>query len=313
MMAKESPTVIACGGTIESIALGDGTKQVVGGIQTLLPDAEIIRFKTAPSFTYTLKDFLAVAQLVHDHSSHGPPIVTTGTDTLEDLALVLDCLAPGSGVAVTGAAVDRDRDGADNLQAAVLAVNDPGWPMGVAVVAFAGKLRAGRHVEESAAPPDLFARSSAPPIGSSSDASVEWFESVQPLGISFPGEDLSRVGMVVSHPAAITAFNSLEAFDVVVVQGYGAGNVTPELWAILVDYLERGGVVVVCSANPAIPVGLVSRDVGGGALLMEKGAWSAGSLSFRKAALVTALAGSGRDARDRFDQLVTDLSVSGTS
>lgn len=302
-------TIVACGGTIESRPAGDGIKEIVGGIEGLAPDLRVIRFRRAPSFSLRLPDFVELARVVRAESRRAPVIVTSGTDTLEDLAFVLDCLAPPAGVVVTGAAIggSQGEDGPANLRGARLAAGDAARPPHVAVVAFAGVCRGGRGVEESASPPDLFSASAARPLGWWDDAGVHWTRPLDPLALPQPAGPLPSVGIVLAHPGAPPPIAAIEEPDILVVAGYGAGNVPPDAGEGIEQRLAAGRPVVLTSRTPALPVRAVSRDPGGGARLLELGAWNAGGVPARKAALLAALAGTGRGAQERFAAAVRIL------
>lgn len=299
-------TLIACGGTIESRTADDGTKEIVGGIERLAPDARIVRFRTVPSFTLDLGDLLALVRTVHAVADDAPAIVTCGTDTLEDVGFVLDCLAPPAGVVITGAAVGGvgSADAEANLHGARLAAADPVLPEHVAVVAFAGRYRAGRAVEETAPPPDLYGGSPVPAIGWWGSERAEWVRAVTPLRMPVPAGTPPVVSMVSAHPAVTVPEAAVDEPDVLVVMGYGAGNVPPGLAVLLERRLAAGRTVVLVSRTPALPVRPISWDLGGSARLLDRGAWSAGPLPARKAALLAALVA---PDRERFADLVDVL------
>lgn len=306
---KSVVKVIACGGTIESTIDLDGTKRVTGGIENVVGDAQVVRFRCVPSFALTATDLLALAKLVADIASESTPIVTCGTDTLEDVAFVLDCVAPQRGVVITGAAISVDDDGLENLVTARIAAVDRGYPSGVGCVAFAGVIRAGRAVEESAPPPDIFEGSSQAPIGIRSGQEISWIGHVKPIRMSLPTGAAPTVQIVTAHVAGTVAHSDILSSDVLVIGGVGAGNMHPELWAIARRRIMDGGTTVLCSAHHSIAVSQVSREPGGGAALLELGAWSAGVLSPRKAVLASLLAGQGDERKGRFDRIVENAST----
>jgi L-asparaginase len=309
--------VIATGGSIEA-RVEDGVKHVDDDIgaslsragETAGVQARVIRFARSPSFALSLEDMLRVAALARTQPPWPRTVVTCGTDLLEEMAFVLDLLAPPAGVVVTGASHDAspESDAAENLTGALLAATTDALAGGCAYVAFAERIRLGRDVIETAPPPDLFAGSAGTPVGrwTATGISVEYAAATLP----FPRtEPTVRSALVVACHAALSIDHlDLVSPDVVVVEGFGAGNVPPTLAAALERRLAGGREVVLCSTASGLPVRRVSATAGGGVRLLDAGAVSAGTLRPRKAAVLAALLLGGGVERRAFEAVVAAIS-----
>jgi L-asparaginase len=296
-----SVPVVACGGSIEARLVG-GIKEIAGDLRPLVRAAEALaarrvalhRFARRPSFAHSAADLVRLAAMVRTLGAGGRrPVVLCGTDALEEVAFALDLLAQPVGAVVTGAAGDASpgSDGVANLAGALQTAVDERLAGGSTYLAFAGAIRLGREVVETSGPPDLFAHSPGAPVAVLSDGRLRlergrrWPVLPRPAGDPAEGSVL----VVSCHLQADASQLDLGRPDVVIVHGYGAGNVPPSLAVALERRLRTGRAVVLCAAAPAIPVRAVSADPGGGERLLAAGAIAASGLTPRKAALLAGL------------------------
>jgi L-asparaginase len=315
--------IVACGGSIESQVRLDGVKEVVGDIGPLAAAAaslaavevRVERFARRASFSFDLGDLVRLASAAAAAAAGGArPVVTFGTDLMEEAAFVLDLLAPEPGVVVTGGSGDAstDSDGVENLAAALRCSRSPELAGGCCYVAFARCVRLGRDLVETEADGDQFAGSTGPPVASWSPTLLEPAArraDRRPLPRPPVPAAPARTLIVQANVAAPTEQRIEDDVDVVVVAAFGAGNVPPALGEALEERLARGLPVVLCAASHRIPVRRVSVDPGGGARLLDRGALAAGVLTPRKAAVLGALCfGDGNAAgAARFAEVVAGI------
>jgi L-asparaginase len=240
-------TVLTAGGTIamqgdsavpalDAAALTSGLP-VDSRTLLLLPGAQL-----------TLDHALSVARAAAREASEGRGVVvTTGTDTLEELAVLADVLNAGSNpVVFTGAIRPASAAGADgpaNLRDAVaVAARAPGGTY----VVFAGEIHAARHARKTdSTSPRAFSSPQAGPLGFVAEDRV----SVSAPPARPPHLEPSRLEFTV--PIVTTALGddgaSLRAVlaagvDGLVLVALGAGHVPPRVLAAL----PRGVPVVAC-------------------------------------------------------------------
>lgn len=305
--------VIATGGSIEA-RIDHGIKYVHEDITPALlhasraagVEARVVRFARRPSFTLSLKDLLRLAALVVQEPQRPRAVVTCGTDLLEEVAFLLDLLAPPAGVVVTGSSDDAspESDASSNLTGALLAATSDELPGGCAYVAFAERIRLGRTVIENTASPDPFANSVGTPVGRWTGVAITVECPPEPLPFPRAEPSICSVLVVASHALLDLDHLDVVSPDVVVVQGFGAGNVSPTLGLALEQRLGGGSEVVLCSTAPELPVRRVSSARGGGARLLDAGALSAGALTPRKAAILAGLSFGGGPGRGVFEAVV---------
>lgn len=182
-------TVLAAGGTIASTDDGAGRAGAQSGLDAAalvaaLPrlgevEARSVRALNGPQLS--LDDALAIARAACDEVSRGRgAVVTSGTDTIEELAVLCDAMCgDGPPVVVTGAIRPASAPGADgpaNLLDAVATARDAPDGLG-ATVCFAGELHAARAVRKvDSTAPHAFGSPRSGPIGRVVERRVEVFE-----------------------------------------------------------------------------------------------------------------------------------------
>ncbi|BBZ29028.1 L-asparaginase [Mycolicibacterium madagascariense] len=282
--------VLATGGTISSRRAGGAVTAVDDAATTLAGVAmdgvavehrDVLRIG---SYRMTLADARALAEEVerqlHRVDVDGV-VVTHGTDTMEETAILLDLVRDGAEpVVLTGAqrAADAaDADGPRNLRDAITVAADPAARGRGALVVFGGSVWAARGVRKSHTV-DLSAFTNpAGAVGGVHSGTAELQRvSPRPAPLALPTADFDSVRVDV-----VTAY--LGSDDVllraavaagargIVLAALGTGNAPPGV-AESVAEICRAGVVVALStraaAGPIVPI----YGAGGGVDLVAAGA-----------------------------------------
>ena len=301
--------VLATGGTIASRPGADGRVLACDDVTALLESAgavegidvtaaEVVRLG---SYRLTVADALAIARRVGEASSQADGVVVThGTDTMEESAYLVDLLHAGPApVVFTGAqrnAQIADSDGPRNLRDAVRLAGDPAAAGLGAVVAMAGRVLPARYVTKvHTLALEAFAAPGGCQLGEIDPQAVRLVS--QPrrrpvFDLADVPDQLPRVDVVPLHLGADGTFLRA-ARDAgargIVLDAFGAGNVTPAVLAETEKALADDVVVLVSSRCHAGAVSAV-YGAGGGADLAAAGAVLAGDLRAPKARLLLALA-----------------------
>jgi L-asparaginase len=186
MRPAREVTVLAAGGTIAMAGDGGAVPQLDGAALVAavpeLQDVPGLRARTLgdwPGVQVSAADALDVARAAAAEAASGRGVVVThGTDTLEETAVLCDLLHGGDApIVVTGAIRPASATGADgpaNLLDAVRAAGDAATTGLGAIVAFAGELHAARDVRKTdSVSPRAFASPRTGAIGRVSEARVE--------------------------------------------------------------------------------------------------------------------------------------------
>ncbi|MBD0322090.1 MAG: asparaginase [Aldersonia sp.] len=283
--------VLTTGGTISSRRTGDSViavddaSQVLAGIDfgddVIVEAQDVLR---VGSYRMTFADLRTVAEAVSKQLARPDVdgvVVTHGTDTLEETAVLLDLVhaEPGA-VVLTGAqrsADVADTDGPRNLRDAVAVAAHPAARHHGAVIVFDGSVYAARGVRKSHTL-DLAAFSSpAGTVGVVHSGTVRMHSlPIRPQALPAPRAefDAARVDIVLSYLGGDdTLLHAAVAAGArgIVLAGTGLGN-APAGVAETVAKLVSDGVVVALStrvaAGPVLPV----YGHGGGADLVAAGA-----------------------------------------
>jgi L-asparaginase len=179
-------TVLAAGGTIAMAGEGRAIPELdAAGLVAAVPalaDVAGLQARTLgswPGVHVSAADALDVARAAAAEAASGRGVVVThGTDTLEETAVLCDLLhGADAPVVVTGAIRPASAVGADgpaNLLDAVRAAGDRATAGLGALVAFAGELHAARAVRKSdSVSPRAFSSPRTGPVGRVAEASVE--------------------------------------------------------------------------------------------------------------------------------------------
>jgi L-asparaginase len=219
-------------------------------------------------------------------------VITHGTDTIEETAYLLDrTLDPKVPVAITGAmrtSSDEDWDGPGNLlAAATVAASAASAGRGV-MVAFHGKVFAGRTVVKfHATDPDAFAAPYAAPIGRveggcvvyeagkrrSGEAGKTW-----PVDLRGLSARVALVPVVVGDDGRMLDLARADQ-DGVVIVAFGSGNVPPGAVPAIGRWIDNKKPVVIATRCPTGVVTPLYAFEGGGSRLAAMGAIPAGPRS----------------------------------
>jgi L-asparaginase len=301
--------VLSTGGTIASRPGADGRVRASDDVSDLLSAAgsvdgvhitaaEVLRLG---SYRLTLEDALTLARRVRQasHAADGV-VVTHGTDTMEESAYLVDLLHDGpEPVVFTGAqrnAEAVDGDGPRNLRDAVRLAACPAASGLGSVIVMAGQVLPARHVTKvhTVALP-AFAAPGAGRLGEVDPEAVR----IAALPRRRPAFDLEAVPAQLPRVDVVPLQIGVDGTFVraareagargIVLEAFGAGNVTPAVLRETEEALAAGTVVLVssrCHAGPVSPI----YGAGGGADLAAAGAVLAGDLRAPKARLLLTLA-----------------------
>ncbi len=318
--------VLATGGTISSRTDDVGTAVSTDGAASLVhrahPDAhpaahtdaepadltiETVDVLRKGSYEFTLRDLRLIAESVAAHAARPDVdgiVVTHGTDTLEETAMLLDLVhASDIPVVLTGAQKTADSDAPDgprNLLDAIAVAASPQSRRRGVLVAFAGNIYAARgthKVHTVAASP--FATQDGDPLGQVRDGEVSFdatslpepSTSAHPLAIPDERFDAVRVDLINSYPGAdgqqLVAAARAGATGAVII-GTGVGNANSSINRAAADAIANGMLVAVSTRVFSGPV--VAVYGGGGAVdLINAGGIIAGGLPVSQVRILMAL------------------------
>jgi L-asparaginase len=302
--------VIATGGTIASTATQGGvvaTRNAAALLQSARIgdiDVETHDLMTVGSYRMTLGHIRSISDAVAEllQRQHDPVdgiVITHGTDTMEETAILLDLVHDDPRpVVLTGAqrASDAiDGDGPRNLADAVLTAAAPDCRnLGVLIV-FAGRVlpaRGTRKVHTTAL--EAFRSALGGEVGEVADGTVV-ISAVprRPPPLSRPTErfDGTRVDLIEMYPGAddaLLAAAVAAGARGIVLAGTGIGNANPVVAAAVRDLVGNGVAVVLSTRVPEGPVDGVYGD-GGGADLVAAGVPTASGLPASQLRILLAL------------------------
>jgi L-asparaginase len=260
--------LLAAGGTIsmqgEHAVPALDAAQLVAAIPALraYPGLVAENVLSLPSSQLSPAQALSLAQDAAASARAGAgTVITTGTDTLEELAMLCSLIHGGEApIVITGANRPASAPGADGtanlLDAVAVAAGEAAAGLGVIVV-FGGEIHAGTSARKiDSTGPAAFGSPIAGPIGRVVEGRV-WLHArpLRPATVS-PRALTHRVGIVTAALGddgdilrAVAA-----ASDGLVVEGFGAGHLTPGMLAALRD------------ASPAVPIVVTCRPERGSML-----------------------------------------------
>ncbi|MBT2441217.1 asparaginase [Streptomyces sp. ISL-36] len=292
-------TVFTLGGTISARG-GDAARmtgaEVVAGLGLSAVDAELRDFRRLPSSSLSFEDLAALAQEVRDTVTAGSGVVVVqGTDTLEEIAFLLDLLcATDQPIVVTGAMRRPDLPGADgpaNLAAALTVAADPRCRnLGVLVV-LADEIHAARFVRKThTTSVATFASPGAGPIGTVVEGEPRILlrpattTAICPLRFD-PAVRVALVTLSLGDRGEL-----LEAvddrFDGLVVAAFGAGHVPARLVEPLEELATRIPVVLASRTGAGPTLSHTYRGPGSEYDVLHRGLVPAGLLDPAKARLL---------------------------
>jgi L-asparaginase len=254
--------VIAAGGTIamrgeQAVPALDASELV-----EQLPQLAGLQLKAEtvlalPSAHLTLPDALALARRAGEAASDGEGVVlTTGTDTMEEVAMLCALTYGGEGgrapIILTGANRPGSAPGADGpanlLDAISLARSPAATGLGVVVV-FGGEIHAGTTVRKiDSTGPAAFGSPTAGPLGRIVQGRV-WLHATprrpEPLEVSSLDYRVNTVSTGLGDDGALLR-HAAQSSDGVVLVAFGAGHLSPEVLSELRHAAERVPVLITC-------------------------------------------------------------------
>ncbi len=255
--------LLAAGGTIAM--RGDRAVPVLDAeaLVSLVPElASVPSFEAEtllalPSAQLTLPQAAMISSRAAACAAAGEGVVvTSGTDTLEELAVLCALLSgtDGAPVVLTGANRPASRPGSDgpaNLLDAVAVAGDSSSAGLGAVLVFGGEIHGAMAVRKvDSTGPAAFGSPVGGPLGRVVESRV-WLggRPLSPAALAFAPEQLDRtVEIIVStlggNPESLR--HAASNADGLVVVAFGAGHLSPSMMAALRDATARVPVVITC-------------------------------------------------------------------
>jgi L-asparaginase len=207
-----------------------------------------------PSTYLALSDALDLARRAGQAASSGEGVVlTTGTDTMEEVAMVCALTYGGEApIVITGANRPGSAPGADGpanlLDAIILARAPAAAGLGV-VVAFGGEVHAATTVRKiDSTGPVAFGSPTAGPLGRIVEGRV-WLHATprRPATLTVPSLDyrVRTVTTALGDDGALLR-HAAETSDGVVLVAFGAGHLSPQVLRELRTATERVPVLITC-------------------------------------------------------------------
>jgi L-asparaginase len=251
--------VLAAGGTIAM--RGEQAVPALDAAELLeqLPQVAGFHLETEtllslPSAHLTLSHALELARRAGEAAGSGEGVVlTTGTDTMEEVAVVCALTYGGEApIVITGANRPASAPGADgpaNLLDAIMLARAPGAAGLGVVVAFAGEVHAATTVRKiDSTGPGAFGSPVAGPIGRIVGGRV-WLHATPrrpaPIDVRRLDHRVSTVSTWIGDDGALLR-HAAEISDGVVLVALGAGHLPPAVLSELRDAAARVPVVITC-------------------------------------------------------------------
>ena len=240
-------TVLAAGGTIAMAGEGGATPALdAAGLIAAVPalaGVPGLRARTLggwPGVHVSAADALEIARAAAAEAASGRGVVLThGTDTLEETAVLCDLLHGGEApIVVTGAIRPASAPGADgpaNLLDAVRAAGDAATAGLGAIVAFAGELHAAQAVRKSdSVSPRAFSSPRTGPLGRVTEESIEvWSAPARrpPLPVAQLDARVELIAAGLGSDGALVEAAVASGVDGLVAVVLGAGHAPPAFLA----------------------------------------------------------------------------------
>jgi L-asparaginase len=262
-------TVLAAGGTISSVEGASGEPGATPALDAAalvaaLPGALSVEARTLRSVNgpqLTNDDALALARAAVAETERGRGVVlTSGTDTIEEVAVLCDALASPDPahppIVVTGAIRPADAPGADgpaNILDAIVAAASPHTAGFGGLVCFAGELHAARSVRKvDSTAPQAFASPRSGPIARIAEGAIEVFaRPVRGPQLPIPETLELRIPIVTTwlgDDGGLLRAALATGPDGLVLAGLGGGHLPPRTLAALRE--RREGLPVAFVVRP---------------------------------------------------------------
>lgn len=301
-------------GAVRSAASPEDLLRLVPDLDTIaevsaVPMAAVNSWNMTPAM---MVDLIVMAISRLEHEAVSGVVITHGTDTVEETALLAWMLNPTGKPIVFVAAMrnlsDSGPDGPRNLRDAIRVAASPDAHGHGAMLVINETIHDARHVTKThTVNPSTFASPHGGPIGEVTATGVEFFRPPRERPVLEGRRIAERVPIVKAYTGmddAVLDWYLEGGVDGIVIEGSGAGNVPGPLLPGIERLIAAGIPTVLatrCIAGPIAPVYGTGGASGGGHDLMAVGVIPASRFTSQKAriALMTLL-GNGMSA-DRID------------
>jgi len=324
---NRSAKIFAMGGSIESVIDSYGIKTI--GSEILQRTIESSEFEISFEFekicniashSLSKKEVVFLAKSLNEVKDNVVPVITAGTDCLEEVAFLASLLKPKSGAIVAATLKDGSQENVDSLISNTIKAlqNYPVSGSMTPVVVDNFIFEATQFTEEM-----LFSKEKCQEVrnidqkkksldnnNSEVLSELEKKELMRNLEFEWPSV-LVLNSILANYPKGLEKI--IENSDIVILQGFGAGNTNAKVDDLLKERLVNRKPVILLTAHPSIPLKPVSSAKGGNVNLLSLGIWNGQSLSVRKAALLASLLFNLEDhGRAQFQKIAIDLGSIGT-
>ena len=295
--------ILAMGGSIESIIDARGIKTVSSEIlQRTIQSSEfelpfqLEKICNIASHSLSQREIVLLAKSLNMVEENVIPVITTGTDSLEEVAFLVSLLKPKSGALVAATLKDGSQEVIDSLISSILnillnySILNDSTPVVVdnhiyEAREFTEEMLYFKTNSEDGINTDRMQKSFAG-INGALLSPLEKEELLRGLEFDWPSV-LILNSTVANYPKGLD--KTIENSDIVILQGFGAGNTNVIVDALLQERFSNRKPVILLTAHPTIPLKPVSSAMGGNVNLLGSGVWNGQGLSVRKAALLSTL------------------------
>ena len=325
---QHSAKILAMGGSIESVIDSHGIKTIgseilqrkIESLEVEIP-FEFEKICNIASHSLSKKEVILLAKSLSEVKESVIPVITAGTDSLEEVAFLASLLKPKSGAIVAATLRDGSQENVDSLISNIVKVLLNYSVSGIATPVVVDNLifEATQFTEEM-----LFSKENCEEVreisqkreafddhDSSLLSELEKNAILRNLEFEWPSV-LVLNSILADYPKELE--KPIENSDIVILQGFGAGNTNANVDDLLKDRLSKRNPIILLSAHPSIPLKPVSIAKGGNVNLLSSGIWNGQNLSIRKAALLASLLFNFENhGRAQFEKIANDLGSIGTS
>ena len=262
--------IIATGGTIAMEKDGSGLalpsitgEDLVQALPELKSAGEIhnLSWKNVPSTHLNFADILEMSSLLNHYHQQGfrGAVITHGTDMIEETSYLLDLITNiEMGVVISGAQRNPSLPGADgpaNLMDAAIVAASPGAAKEGVLVVFNGEVHAARDVSKThTSRLDTFQSPEFGPLAVITNMQVHWCRKNlirEHYNVNKMNKRVEIVKCSLGDDGQLIRLLLKDGVDGLVIEGLGAGHVTPNMMPLVREAVAAG-----------IPVVLSSRCVG---------------------------------------------------
>ena len=316
---KEFPRmkILAMGGSIESTVDDFGLKRVDSDLLEKYVDNQtfplLIEFKRivqVASHNLSMKEiYLLINELINIEDGV-IPVITTGTDTLEEIAFLAALFNPPTGVVIMATLHDGSQERVHHLFSNLFKrlLHHSSIFTEPIVIVDEKQFRAANFTEELL----FLGEQDYQQSGSKSYPELlSGDERVRILKFrEMRSPSVSVISSLITNP--LTQINEfVDQGEILILQGFGMGNTTKDILQAVTKRIEKGKSTILVTAHPAIALKKISVAEGGNAHLLNIGVWNGSSLSPRKVALLASLLYhfefNGKEPFERISKLMSEL------